>query len=378
MELRTIKSAPGGVWKSVEIPKWDSPTTLVVVFGASKFADESAPLLELASQFPSSTVAGCSTSGEIFETEIHDDTIVAAIVRFKKTRLRAACEAVASSDDSFSAGASLARRLSDPALRAVLVLSDGLNVNGSELIRGLNEGVSESVVVTGGLAGDGDRFERTWVLQGGAPRAKCVAAVGLYGDAVRVGHGSRGGWDIFGPERLVTRSRGNVLFELDGKPALDLYRQYLGDRASGLPATGLLFPLSLRSDAASEKRLVRTILGVGKDEKSLTFAGDIPEGQLAQFMKANFDRLVEGAEGAGRLAASHGVPAPILSIAVSCVGRRLVLGERTEEETEAALEALPPGTRQVGFYSYGEISPHSTGRCDLHNQTMTLTTVGEV
>jgi hypothetical protein len=206
-----------------------------------------------------------------------------------------------------------------------------------------------------------------------------VTAAGLYGDHVRVGHGSKGGWDQFGPERVVTRSKGNVLYELDHKPSLQLYKEYLGERASGLPATGLLFPLSIRVGATSDKRLVRTILAVDEDTQSLTFAGDIPEGAFAQLMHANFDRLIQGASDASSSVQSnvHG-SSDTLAVAISCVGRRLVLGERAEEETEATLDALPPCTQQIGFYSYGELSPYATGRCDLHNQTMTLTTISEV
>jgi hypothetical protein len=205
-----------------------------------------------------------------------------------------------------------------------------------------------------------------------------VTAVGFYGDRIRIGHGSKGGWDRFGPERRVTKSQGNVLFELDGRPALQLYKEYLGDRASGLPATGLLFPLALRAKQTDSKSLVRTILGVNEHEQSLTFAGDIPEGAYAQLMKANFDRLVQGASEAAtstKLLADGDSSA--LAVAISCVGRRLVLGGRTEEETEATLDVLPKGTKQVGFYSYGEISPYTAGSCDLHNQTMTLTTLSE-
>jgi hypothetical protein len=272
-------------------------------------------------------------------------------------------------------GRQLGRALGGSDLSAVLVLSEGLGVNGTDLARGLNETLDPGVVVTGGLAGDGDRFGSTWVLIEGEPTAKTVVAVGLYGDAVDVRYGFKGGWDIFGPERLVTRSEGNVLYELDSMPALDLYEEYLGDRASELPASGLLFPLALR-EPGSESQLVRTILAVDHDSRSMTFAGDIPEGVLAQLMKANFDRLIEGAESAG-LAASGHADGPTLSIAISCVGRRLVLGERVEEEVEATLSALPPGTQQVGFYSYGELSPDGVGSCELHNQTMTLTTISE-
>ncbi|MGH7149344.1 MAG: FIST signal transduction protein, partial [Planctomycetota bacterium] len=270
------------------------------------------------------------------------------------------------------------RRLLRPDLRGVFLLSDGLRVNGSELVRGANSVLPEPVPVTGGLAGDRVRFRRTWVLEGGEPQDGSLCGVGFYGERIEIGHGSKGGWDRFGPERLVTRSEGNVLFELDGRPALELYKAYLGERASGLPATALLFPLALRENATQGKSLVRTILAVDEGARSLTFAGDVPQGSLAQLMHANFDRLVDGAEGAASMTRRRCESGrPTLAIAISCVGRRLVLGERTEEELEAVGEALPPDARVVGFYSYGEISPFASGRSDLHNQTMTLTTFQE-
>lgn len=205
-----------------------------------------------------------------------------------------------------------------------------------------------------------------------------MTAVGLYGTAVRLTHGSKGGWDLFGPERLITRSRENVLFELNHKPALQLYKDYLGELAKGLPGTALHFPLAIRQKQTETKRLVRTILAIDETAQSLTFAGDMPEGSYAQFMRANFDRLIQGASDAATLASPSGTGStPTLSIAISCVGRRMVLGQRTEEEVEAAFDVLPKGSEQIGFYSYGEISPYATGHCDLHNQTMTITTISE-
>jgi len=194
------------------------------------------------------------------------------------TRVATAAATVCSQDESFAAGESIARQLQDPALRGVLLLSDGLNVNGSELVRGLNLVLANDVVVTGGLAGDGSRFQRTWVVHEGDARSNMVCAAGLYGDHVTIGHGSKGGWDNFGPERRVTRSVGNVLIELDGRPALELYKEYLGELASGLPATGLLFPLALRANATDEKSLVRTILAVDEAAQTVTFAGDFYDG----------------------------------------------------------------------------------------------------
>jgi hypothetical protein len=377
MELarRTFHSSRG--WASPLPVDLDGPQTLVLAFGASGLG--AAPLAELAAAFPASVVLGCSTAGEIHGAEIFDDSLSVAVARFARTGLRLATAEIREASGSREAGRQLAAALGAPDLRSVLVLSDGLHVNGTELVAGLNEHLPPQVVVTGGLAGDGPRFARTWVLVNGAARDHVITAVGLYGDAITVNHGSRGGWDIFGPERLVTRSTGNILYELDGKPALQLYKTYLGDRASGLPATGLLFPLSLRSDDdRDEKRLVRTILAVDEATQSLTFAGDIPQGSRAQLMRANFERLVDGASQAAEMAKAAPEPgAPMLCVAISCVGRRLVMGERAEEEVEATLEELPSPVEQVGFYSYGELSPFGQGRCDLHNQTMTLTTLWE-
>ncbi len=378
MEIHMLRYDKKNRWGGISRPPVDSPQTLIMLFGSSSFIDDSAPIDELIAEYPQSAVIGCSTAGEIFGTQIFDESLSVAILRFAHTELRTSYALAETGENSFAAGQQIAQQLNDPALKGILVLSDGLSVNGSELVRGLNSQVPPSVVVTGGLAGDGDRFRRTWVVQDRKPKPGYVTAVGFYGDHIRMGHGSKGGWDRFGPERRVTKSNGNVLFELDGRPALQLYKEYLGDRAAGLPATGLLFPLALRADHGDVKSLVRTILAVNEREQSLTFAGDIPEGALAQLMKANFDRLVQGAsEAATTTKLSGDECSSTLAVAISCVGRRLVLGERTEEETEATLDVLPPGTKQVGFYSYGEISPYATGTCDLHNQTMTLTTFSE-
>lgn len=377
MKIQTFSFTAGG-WSSEPDGVLDSDRTLVVLFGASNLLDHPTPVQRVVDAYPRSSIIGCSSSGEIHGTRILDDSLAVAVAKFDRVTLRLANARISNTDDSFASSKEIARKLSAPDLRAVLMLSDGLQVNGSELVRGVNSILPASVTVTGGLAGDGDRFKRTWVIADRRPTPGFVTAVGLYGDAVRVGHGSKGGWDAFGVERLVTRSRGNVLFELDGRPALQLYKEYLGERAGGLPATGLLFPLTLRSGRDDDKRLVRTILAVDEASQSMTFAGDIPEGYYAQLMSANFDRLIQGAGEAALSIGNRAVTgAAPLAIAISCVGRRLVLGERAEEETEAALEVLPPDTRQIGFYSYGEISPFASGHCDLHNQTMTLTTISE-
>ncbi|MEX0665343.1 MAG: FIST N-terminal domain-containing protein [Acidimicrobiia bacterium] len=377
MELDTLSWGMDAGW-SAPIPEHlDSESTLVLAFGDPAIGADPRPIKDLRAALPTARLLGCSTAGQILGDELTDRTLVVSIARFDQTRVEATTAAVDGPSASYAAGQGVAAALSAPDLRAVFVLSDGLLVNGSELVRGCASGLAPDVIVTGGLAGDGERFERTWVLANDEPVAGAIAAVGLYGDAVQVGAGSFGGWDIFGPERRITRSDGNVLFELDGRPALELYKEYLGDRASGLPATALLFPLAVREARDATRRTVRTILAVDEAAQSMTFAGDVPQGWCAQLMRANKDRLVDGAMQAAVMSDLPASDGPQLAVAISCVGRRLVLGERTEEEIEATLEALAPTASLVGFYSYGEIAPHAEGSCDLHNQTMTITTVSE-
>ena len=306
--------------------------------------------------------------------------MVCTAVQFDNTTLSSAQVLVKAPEDSREAGRQLARSIDHRGLVHAFVLSDGLNVNGSELVKGLTEALPSDVTVTGGLSGDDDRFERTLIVWGKELLTSNVAIVGFYGERLRVGYGSLGGWDPFGPERVITRSRGNVLYELDNHSALNLYKTYLGDQASGLPATGLLFPLALRADAQSGDGVVRTILAVDESEQSMTFAGDMPEGSRARLMKANFDRLIDGAVGAARTS-YHALQgnSPALAILISCVGRKMVLKQRVEEEVEGVREIVGDGAVLTGFYSYGEISPFTpNANCELHNQTMTVTTLSEV
>ena len=363
-----LPAPPGGLGAAAQ---------LVLLFGSPACLRQSTWQADIANAYPNAHRLGCSTAGEIHGTEVSDETLVATAIAFEHTGLQGASLKLGEVRDSYQAGERLAKALPAEGLVHVLVISDGQNVNGSELVAGLTEHLPAGVTLTGGLAGDGDRFQETLVLWDGPPQPNQIAVLGLYGDRIRIGYGSLGGWDAFGPERLITRASGNILYELDQQPALALYKKYLGEYASDLPASGLLFPLSLRT--ASGESVVRTILGVNEAEHSLTFAGDMPEGGHARLMKANFDRLIDGAVGAAQTSyAAIGNTSPELAILISCVGRKLVLKQRIEEEVEGVREVLGPDTVLAGFYSYGEISPFTpTARCELHNQTMTITILSE-
>jgi hypothetical protein len=372
------------IWSSANGRASSTPPTLgesaslVLLFGSTSILSKRDHFESIRKCYPKAHIFGCSTAGEIVGTEVLDDSLVVTAVAFEHTQLKGAQVKLAEAGDSYRAGERLALSLDPEGLVHVLVLSDGLKVNGSQLVEGLVKNLPPGVTATGGLSGDGSRFERTLVCLDGMPEEENIAVVGLYGNHLKVGYGSLGGWDSFGPERLVTRSKSNVLYELDGQSALELYKTYLGPSAADLPGSALLFPLSLRAEDGGTG-VVRTILGIDEEDQSMIFAGDIPEGSYARLMKANFERLIDGATGAARTSyEAIGSSSPDLAILISCVGRKLVLKQRIEEEVEGVRDVLGENTVLAGFYSYGEISPFTpSARCALHNQTMTITTLSE-
>lgn len=384
MRLEQLQYLAGSGWTRPLPAELDGPTTLVLAFGRTD-AMESDLLPHLRAAFPVSVIIGCSSAGDLADGQIVDEPLSVAVARFDRSRLRCTSTLIDGVDDSHGAGVRLGATLPHDGLRAVLVYASGVSVNGAALVEGMRTALPADTPLSGGLAGDGDRFERTWVLGDGLPIEHGVTAVGLYGDALRVGHGCEGGWQDFGPERTITRAEGNVLHELDGRPALALYKEYLGDLATQLPGSALLFPLSIRvqhDDGHEGAAVVRTILGIDEADQSMVFAGEMPLGATARLMRTNIDRLAMSAEQAARDAlatiASDLAGEPVLAISVSCVGRRLVMGERADEEVEAVAGGLPAGSVVAGFYSYGEIAPqagHTNGA--LHNQTMTLTVLAE-
>jgi hypothetical protein len=356
----------------------DSDKSIVVTFCSPLYKNDPEKLRELKRKFPNSTVVGCSTSGEIHADRIHDLSISGVIIRMESGYFNTAVVNVSSPDESESKGKELAIGLKKDDLKGLLLLSDGLQVNGSKLSGAIASIVDPNLVICGGgLAGDGNHFASTWTMYNGEFKSGQIIAIGFYGESVSISTGSKGGWDKFGPERTITRSDGHVVYEIDNKSALELYKGYLGEQAEGLPGTGLHFPLQIRENSSSERRLVRTCLAIDEATGSIVFAGDVPQGWKAQFMVANFERVIDGAGDAAEQSLKTAKKGGV-TFAISCVGRRLVLGERAEEELELIKDVVGEETKILGFYSYGEFAPYAKGApCELHNQTMTLFHVDE-
>jgi hypothetical protein len=371
MQIAQFRWDPGAGWDTP--PDSSHGSSLVLAFSDSAYFRTPECYQELRKLFPKAHIVGCSSSGSIRDTHISDADIVVTAVTLETGGVKLVSEKVTPGEDLQALARGLMSKLEGPELRHAFVLSDGLSVNGSDLARGLN---SAGISVTGGLAGDGARFTSTWVMADAPAAQNVVAIVGFYG-GISARYGCMAGWREFGAERLVTRSEGNVVFEIDYKPALSIYITYLGDQAKDLPGSGLRFPLSIRPTEKDEP-VIRTLLAVDAEAQSLTFAGDVPQGGFCRLMKTDVDSLIDGSGMAADSAKASANGKPSLCLVVSCVGRRLVMGQLTEEELDIVRERLGPASAITGFYSYGELAPFANVEgCRLHNQTMTLTTLSE-
>lgn len=354
----------------------DNDANLFLLFISPEFKLKHEVLAFLNKAYPKAIIIGCSTAGEISDVTVKDKTISLTAIQFEKVTLKKVSYVIQGMSNSQEAGENIADQLYSKDLKHVLVLSDGLNVNGADLVTGLKSKMPE-ISITGGLAADGANFNKTFVVNDGKVVDKTIIGLGFYGDSLKVGYSSKGGWDSFGIERLVTKSDKNVLYELDGLPALSIYKSFLGEQAKNLPSSGLLFPLSMRNHE-NLKPVVRTILAVNEKDQSLTFAGNIPQDSYVRLMKANIDRLINGAEDSAISANKIFKETSELAILISCVGRKIVLKQLVEEEVEVVRGVIGNKASITGFYSYGEIAPFDEfSPCELHNQTMTITTLSE-
>ena len=351
---------------------------LVLVFGNRYMLESNQIYDEVNTLFPDGHIVFGTTSGEIIDDNVLDGCVVLTAIEFEKSSILVKRSNVADfHNEDKKLGERLIAEFPKENLKHLFVISEGSTVNGSALIEGLENMENTSFGLSGGLCGDDDRFERTLASYNENPKEGEIVAIGFYGDTLEITSSNYGGWTSFGPERIITKSKGNLLYELDGKPALDLYKTYLGEKADELPKSALLYPLSVKATEDSDP-LVRTILNIDEVENTMTLAGDVPEGSRVQLMMSSVDDIANGASHAAELAMGGRKNSPELALLISCVGRKLVMDQRTEEEIEEVKAVVGDNTVISGFYSYGEMAPFSgQDSCKLHNQTMTLTLFSE-
>ena len=371
---QAVKTATSD-WKFTQKEEVSNP--LVLIFGDRNLLETENIYEEVREMYPNGNLVFGSTSGEILSTNVHENTITLTAIEFERTSFKVVNKNVSDFLNIQDMGKSISDEFDKNGLQHMFVVSDGSFVNGSGLIKGLEDAKDFQASITGGLCGDGARFEKTLASYNEKPKQGEVIAVGFYGSDLEVSYANYGGWTPFGPERVITKSEGNVLYEIDGKPALDLYKKYLGDKAEQLPQAALLYPLTVQDKPGSEP-LVRTILTIDEDKNSMILAGDAPVNSKVQLMMSTVDDIAQGAAKAACMAMKKRKKNPELALLVSCVGRKLVMDQRTEEEIEEVAEVIGPDATIAGFYSYGEMSPFTdSNQCQLHNQTMTLTLLSE-
>jgi hypothetical protein len=375
-------SYENGKWSELEnLPNESTTNEFILIFASRDLLEQDEWLKPLKIRFPHTPLVYCSTAGEINRNLIHDNTAQCSLLQFEATQVKFNIGNLKDYDNSFELGKAMAKKIDPTQLKHVLIFVDGQLINGDDLLSGIQVETQKEVLISGGVAGDGARFSKTLVGLNEDLKSGNVVLIALYGDKVRVGTAYQGGWDIFGVEKMITKSEGNILHEIDHENALDLYKKYLGQYVEELPGSALLFPISIKAQD-NDSYIVRTILSIDEKNKTMTFAGNVPEGSYIRFMKSSVDRLIQAASETGSEAIkqlSEQNTDAQFALLVSCVGRKLAMGIRAEEEVEAALEQLPPNIQIAGFFSYGEIAPNKNNRINyLHNQTMTITTIGEL
>ncbi len=377
MKVVQASKQKDGNWE-FRTPNIPLQNPLVLVFGNRHLLQQPDIYAEVKAQFPYPHLLFGSSAGEIIDTSVLEDSLVVTAIEFEKSSFHIErANILDRNNDAMVLGKELALRFPTRGLKHLFVLSEGSVVNGSSLINGLESKLDANISLTGGMCGDDARFEMTLASYNEAPKEGEVLAVGLYGDTLEISFASVGGWYPFGPERIVTRSEGNVLYELDHVPALDIYKKYLGEKASELPRASLLYPLNVKAPDKNNA-VVRTILTINQQDNSMILAGDAPLNSRVQLMMAPADNLVSGAYEAARQAMQQRKQPPEIALLVSCIGRKLVLDQRVEEEIEEIREMVGEATHLSGFYSYGEMAPfQGENTCELHNQTMTLTLISE-
>ncbi|TAL59484.1 MAG: hypothetical protein EPN84_11090 [Legionella sp.] len=362
-------------WESPHHTDLDSAQTLVLFFAARSFENQQM-IEDLHQAFPKAHIAGCSTAGEILNGQVSDESLVYIVMAFENTSVQIESIPNYLGENIEECGHKMADKLYDKDLAHLFLLCSGFNINIDDFISGFKKNSGRDIPVSGGIAADGEAFLKTWVYHNGFYE-NGIVCIGLYGQDIRVSQGCEGGWIKFGLELKITKSQKNCLYEIDGEPALAIYKRYLGNLSEKLPSSGLLFPLAIRKNTESTP-VVRTILSVDEATQSIIFAGEIPQGWLASLMRCSNEGLLEGARKAACQSAPNTIE-PTVSLVVSCIGRRMVLGQGSFHELAMAMSTMPKMSHiDIGFYSYGEISERAGINSKLHNQTMTISTLYEL
>jgi hypothetical protein len=374
---------------SEALRKYKSPDVLIV-FGAMSF-DHRRLLAGVTSITGDIPMVGGTTAGEISTTGFSTQSVVVMALGSDELRFttgigqhmsqgEAAC-GVALVDDIRS-------RASFRDALSLLIFPNGMGGDGVKVIQGIHSVLGTEFEIAGGYMGDDERFEQTFQYYNGQVYVDAIPGLLICGkDGFRTGIGVRSGFQSIGNRFHCTDAQGNVVKKFDDERALDFYKEFLGEeRSKRLPGICLEYPFGLIDDKASiggkEYFQLRCGLSVDHAKGTISLAASIPEGSAITLTTASRGEIINGARLAAEQAkASLGGASPRAILMFSCVGRKLVLGRRTQEEISAVQKILGNDVPLIGFYTYGEIGPIDKTEAALsttkfHNETVVLWVLG--
>ena len=356
---------------------------LAFVFASVRFEPE--PLLKgVRSVLPEVPLVGCSTAGEILGEGPSRRSVVVMAIRSDSLRIATGL-GLGIRKNPLQAGRDLATRLGKAKLpnpHGLLIFPDGLTGNVADLIRGIQDVLGLSFPIVGGSSADDFAFHQTHQFFQGQVATDAVVGVLLSGP-IGLGIGARHGWQPLGKPRRVTKATANVVKEMDGHSAVNLYETYFGRAAASLKTERLadmsiLYPLGMPIPG-EEEYLLRNVLRVDPDD-SLVYAGEIPEGSEVRLMMGSKQKALEAA----RLAAEQAVRSiapqpPRFGLVFSSCSRARLFGRQAAQEIHSIRRALGATVPLIGFYDYGEQAPltatHFRGRSYFHNESVVVVAV---
>ena len=346
---------------------------LVFVFGDIDTVEKYNHYKLLQTFYPKAQIIITSTAGNILDTSIDTYSAVATAICFNKAYVKACSLQIGSNSTKDKIQHSI-NSLQNDDLKHLFLFGPGIQ-NEANFLDTLE--IKAGVTISGGFAGDAFRFDHTYQQLNNQGSQNTFIIIGLYGSTLHIETSSETGWQEFGSQRVITKAKKNIIYEIDNQPAIELYKRYLGKRANDLPKSALRFPLSIKDHQNDKSRVVRALTQINQDN-SLTFSAEIKEGSIVKLMKTNVHNTLDSAFLAAKKIRPFNSNSS-LTLVISCCARRNVLKQFSEEEVELIQDILTTKTQLIGFYSYGEIAPiHKIEeKSILRNHTLTITTIYE-
>jgi diguanylate cyclase (GGDEF)-like protein/PAS domain S-box-containing protein len=340
----------------------NSKSLLIQIFTAHNVEENIRQILsELVELLPDAIIIGSTTDGEIAHGESSRNGTVISFVEFEKATLKYAVDI---SSDSFQRGERLAKKLKTDNSKLFILLSEGLHTNGENFLKGI-ESIAPDIKIAGGMAADYANFQKTLVFTKDFILANGAVGVSINSDELEIFNDYNFSWQKIGKKLKITKSEGNIVYEIDGRSAVDTYKHYLGEKvAYKIPSICIEFPLLIEENNTLMARSVIAASGDG----SLTFSANMPEGSEVYFGYGNPEEILKH---------TNVIPSklkkfePEIIFVYSCMARLHFVGPMINQELKPLADIAP----MSGFFTYGEFFSNEHNR--FLNQTMTVLAMRE-